>query len=395
MNIPNNIREVLDILQECGFEPYLVGGCVRDTVMGIVPHDYDITSNASPEAVTECFELRGYKTYPLGKEFGTVCVLAGDEVVEITPYRTEGTYSDSRHPDTVEFVSDIRLDLSRRDFTVNAMAIDARGNILDLFDGIGDIEKGIIRCVGNPYERLSEDALRTLRALRFAARLGFEIDADTKKAMTELSPLLHNISGERIYSELSEILCAKHAYSVLPDCEEIIKTVIPAFHVSEKLKDGYGDFLYRLFTCIFDGGKKAAEDIHKLMKLSNVERDRLYSLFDVYSTLCGDTPKKLALDNSVKKLLCSESSEAVLDIFRFTDSDTAELSDYIENGVYTLEKLAIKGGEVVKLGRFPKQNTAKIMCAILFKVALGELENTAEAIFAFLESADIDFGVEV
>ncbi len=394
MNIPRNIREVLDILSSCGFEPYLVGGCVRDTVMGVEPHDYDITSNASPEAVTECFESRGYKTYPLGREFGTIGVLAGGEVVEITPYRTEGTYSDSRHPDTVEFVSDIRLDLSRRDFTVNAMAIDANGNILDLFDGIGDIEKGIIRCVGNPSERLSEDALRILRALRFAARLGFEIDADTKSAMLELSPLLCNISGERICSELSGILAAKHAFDVLSDCEDIIRTVIPAFSVSEKLKDSYGDFIYRLFLCICNGGMEAAEGAHALMKLSNVERDRLYSLFDVYNVLCGSAPKRLTFDDSVKKLLCDAPSEAVLDIFRFTDSDTAELSVYIENGTYTLEKLAIKGGDVVKLGRFPRQNTAKIMRAILLKVALGELENTSEAIFAFLESADIDFYVE-
>lgn len=394
MNIPSNIREVLDILDTCGFEPYLVGGCVRDTVMGVVPHDYDITSNASPEAVTECFESRGFKTYPLGREFGTVGVLAGGEVVEITPYRTEGAYSDSRHPDSVEFVSDIRLDLSRRDFTVNAMAIDAKGNILDLFDGRGDIERGIIRCVGNPSERLSEDALRILRALRFAARLGFEIDADTKKAMHELSHLLCNISGERICSELSGILAAKHAFDVLSDCEDIIRTVIPSFHASERLKDSYGDFIYRLFLGILDGEKKAAEEAHALMKLSNLERDRLYSLFDVYNALCGGTSKKLTLDGSVKKLLCSAPSEAVLDIFHFTDSDMAELSDYIENGIYTLERLAIKGGDIVKLGRFPRQNTARILRSILLRTALGELENTSEAILAFLENADIDFYVE-
>lgn len=394
MNIPSNIREVLDILDLCGYAPYLVGGCVRDTVMGCVPHDYDITSSASPEALVECFEQRGYKTYPLGHKFGTIGVLAGGEVIEITPYRTEGKYSDSRHPDSVRFVSDIRLDLSRRDFTVNAMAIDAKGDILDLYDGKGDIERGVIRCVGEPSERLSEDALRILRAIRFAARLGFVIEEKTSKAMHELSPLLHNISGERIFSELSGILSAKHAYRVLCDCEDIIRTVLPDFRASEKLNDDYGDFMYRLFLCLYKGGRAAAQRAHELMKLSNLERDRFYSLFDIYEVLCRSGAKTLTLDREVKKLLCAFPPSSVLDIFRFTDSDTSELSEFIKNGTYTLEALAIKGGDVVSLGRFPKKNTAKIMRALLLKVALGELANTSDAILGFLSNCDIEFYAE-
>lgn len=203
--IPESIEKTLEGLENAGFESFLVGGCVRDLFLNKKPKDWDITTNATPEEIQEVFPDSFYEN-----KFGTVGVKTGDEdesmqIVEITPYRLESEYSDHRHPDTVSFSKNIKDDLSRRDFTINAMAL-SKGQIVDLYKGQEDLEAKIIRTVGNPVERFQEDALRIMRAVRFSAELGFIIENETSKAIYESADLLAKVSRERIRDEFVKIL---------------------------------------------------------------------------------------------------------------------------------------------------------------------------------------------
>ena len=219
--------EILGILSGAGFEAYLVGGCVRDTVMKRPFHDTDITTNALPEQIIEVF--RNYKTVPTGMKHGTVTVISDGTPYEITTYRIDGTYSDSRRPDSVEFTTSLRDDLARRDFTVNAIAMDSAGNIIDFFGGTEDIKNKVIRCVGNPVMRFGEDALRIMRAIRFSSQLGFRIDSETSKAIHNMKDNLKNISHERIREELDKLICGQNCVEVLMEYSDVITTIIPEF----------------------------------------------------------------------------------------------------------------------------------------------------------------------
>lgn len=199
---PKYIKNILITLESHEFEAYLVGGCVRDMLLNRYPQDWDICTNALPEQIMEIFP----DTLPTGLKHGTVTVIQGRHSAEVTTYRTEGTYSDHRRPDAVQFVTDLTADLARRDFTMNAIAVSARGLVADPFGGIEDIEKKTIRCVGDPEKRFREDALRMFRAYRFSARLGFAIEAETNKAIADCSSLASALAPERIRDELGKIL---------------------------------------------------------------------------------------------------------------------------------------------------------------------------------------------
>ena len=200
--LPENVKNIIEELNKAGYEAYAVGGCVRDSILGRVPNDWDITTNAKPLDVKSIFR----RTVDTGLKHGTVTVLIGKEPYEVTTYRIDGEYEDSRHPKEVSFTSDLKEDLLRRDFTINAMAYNDTDGLVDIFGGMEDIEAKVIRCVGEPKERFSEDALRLLRAIRFAAQLGYNIEEKTYEAIKELSPTLKNISAERIQAELNKIL---------------------------------------------------------------------------------------------------------------------------------------------------------------------------------------------
>ena len=225
-----NTEQILSELESHGFEAYMVGGCVRDSIMGREYNDIDITTNALPEQIIEVFS--SYKVVPTGIKHGTVTVLCGGTPFEITTYRIDGKYTDHRRPDNVEFTSDITADLARRDFTINAVAMDRNGCLVDPFDGISDMKAGIIRCVGDPEKRFSEDALRIMRAVRFASQLGFAIDDDTAKAVHDMKDLLQNISNERIRDELDKLVCGKNCADVLMGYSDVITAVIPEFKPS-------------------------------------------------------------------------------------------------------------------------------------------------------------------
>lgn len=225
MKINENCRHILSTLENAGFSAYIVGGCVRDTLMGIPIHDYDITTNALPQQITEVFA--DYRVIPTGIKHGTVTVLHNGEPFEITTFRIDGEYTDSRRPDSVVFTADLREDLARRDFTMNSIAMDLNGNIFDPFGGEDDIRNGVIRCVGNPAERFTEDALRILRAVRFSSVLGFRIEKDTAEAIHSLKHRLDNISAERISVELMKLLGGVNCVSVLLEYRDIIGQIIP------------------------------------------------------------------------------------------------------------------------------------------------------------------------
>jgi len=204
MVLPEHIIRCTERLEKAGYAVYAVGGCVRDDCLGRPPHDFDLCTSALPEQTEAVFA-----DYPLqleGKQHGTVCVVTEAEVVEITTFRAEGPYSDNRHPDWVRFVSQVELDLARRDFTINAMAWSPVRGYADPFHGREDLEKGLLRTVGDPWQRFREDALRILRGVRFASRYGLSLDPETEKAMFALAPTLQNLAQERIYDELNRIL---------------------------------------------------------------------------------------------------------------------------------------------------------------------------------------------
>lgn len=202
IQIPAHAQEILEKLNEHGYEAYIVGGCVRDMMLGREPGDWDITTSALPWQVKQVFS----RTVDTGIQHGTVTVLMGKEGYEVTTYRIDGEYGDGRHPDSVSFTPSLVEDLKRRDFTINAMAYNRNQGIVDVFGGEADLKQGIIRCVGNPMDRFQEDALRILRALRFSAQLGFEIEEETLKAVSVIAPNLVHVSKERIQVELTKLL---------------------------------------------------------------------------------------------------------------------------------------------------------------------------------------------
>ena len=209
IDIPAGAEQILRALRDSGHEAYIVGGCVRDSLLGKTPADWDITTAARPEQVKAVF----HKTVDTGIKHGTVTVLMKDGKYEVTTFRTDGVYTDHRHPDEVSFSPDLSEDLKRRDFTVNAMAYSEESGVVDLFGGMADMENRVIRAVGDPRSRFGEDALRMMRAVRFSAQLGYEIDGDTADAIKELAPTLSAVSYERIRDELEKLLVSDH-----PEC---------------------------------------------------------------------------------------------------------------------------------------------------------------------------------
>ncbi len=226
IQLPDKVQRIIETLTAAGFEAYAVGGCVRDSVLGRLPSDWDITTSATPYETKELFP----RTFDTGIKHGTVTVLFDKEGFEVTTYRIDGDYEDSRHPKKVTFTSSLEEDLKRRDFTINAMAYNSKSGLIDIFGGMEDIEKGIIRCVGNAEERFTEDALRMLRAVRFSAQLGYRIEETTASAIRRLAPNLRHISAERIQAELVKLVTSAHPDYLRTAYETgITKQVLPEF----------------------------------------------------------------------------------------------------------------------------------------------------------------------
>ena len=279
ISLPDKVIRIIATLQEHGFEAYAVGGCVRDSLLGRDPEDWDITTSAMPEETKSLFA----HTFDTGIEHGTVTVLLDKEGFEVTTYRIDGKYEDSRHPTEVTFTRSLEEDLRRRDFTINAMAYNDKEGLVDIFGGVGDLRKGIIRCVGDAKERFSEDALRILRGVRFAAQLGFEIEAGTRGGMKDLAPTLRKISAERIQVELIKLILSdrpdmlREAYELgitkefLPEFDVLMRTGQETPHhmysVGEHtlcaMKNVRADKILRLTMLLHDMGKPKLKTVDK------------------------------------------------------------------------------------------------------------------------------------
>ena len=255
MNLPADVQNIINVLESNGHEAYAVGGCVRDCILGKTPHDWDITTSALPSQVKALFP----RTFDTGIEHGTVTVLLHGTGYEVTTYRVDGKYEDSRHPKEVRFTTSLEEDLKRRDFTINAMAYNDSKGLVDLFGGEADLKSAVIKAVGNPMERFSEDALRMLRALRFSAQLGFEIEAATYYAIKELAPTLERISAERIQVETVKLVTSNHP---------------------EKLRDVYDTGLSKVFF----------PELDTMMECEQVNKHHQYTVGEHTIVAMGYTP---------------------------------------------------------------------------------------------------------
>lgn len=313
LELPEKVKKIIDILEEHGKEAYAVGGCVRDSLLGRTPDDWDITTSATPEEVKQIFR----RTVDTGIAHGTVTVLMGGEGFEITTYRVDGEYEDSRHPKEVTFTASLEEDLKRRDFTINAMAYNPREGVVDYFSGIQDLKNKIIRCVGNPVERFTEDALRILRAVRFSAQLGFEIEEQTRAALRQIAPNLQHVSAERIQAELIKLLLSNHpdylriAYETgitrefLPEFDACMQTqqntphhcMNVGEHILCSMKNIKSDKVLRLTMLLHDIGKPVVR------KTDDTGRDHFKMHGPEGEKMAGKILRRLKMDNdTIKKV---------------------------------------------------------------------------------------------
>lgn len=314
IRIPEQVSTILAKLQESGYEAYIVGGCVRDALLGREPNDWDITTSALPMDVKRIF----VKTVDTGLQHGTVTVLAGGKGYEVTTYRVDGVYEDGRHPKAVTFTPSLREDLQRRDFTINAMAYREPGVLVDLFGGQKDLADGVIRAVGDPVQRFSEDALRILRAIRFSAQLGYRIEDETLRAASELAVNLRKISAERIRVELEKTITSDHpallrtAYEAgitamfLPEFDQCMETrqnnphhcYTVGEHILKSMELIRNDRILRLTMLLHDVGKPAC--------LTTDEQgiDHFYGHQEVSASMAQAILKRLKYDNdTIRKVV--------------------------------------------------------------------------------------------
>ena len=381
MTLPRPIEEILEMLTASGFDGYLVGGCVRDAAMGKAPHDFDITTNALPEQTKAVFE-KDFKVIETGIKHGTVTVLAHGEPIEITTFRIDGEYRDNRHPESVSFTSDITEDLARRDFTVNAMAFSPKKGFVDPFGGLDDISRRIIRCVGEPDKRFHEDGLRILRALRFAATLGFDIDEATAVSIHKNKDLLRGISAERIYTELVKLLSGDFAQGILRDFSDTFKVFAPNTDSSASANTVAllpKDKNLRLAAFLSLSGNENAEKFMQSMKTDTASRREVVQLV---ALLDGEIPddriavKHFASENGIDvSLKFAELAKAAGKEIDF-DTFCGVIRRISEEGqCISMKRLAVNGSELADVGIPAGKATGQVLSALLDMVIAEKIEN--------------------
>ncbi len=387
IEIPEYVGRLLDILDKNGFEAYVVGGAVRNALMGELPNDYDVTTSATPEEMKEVF--RDFRIIETGLKHGTLTVLSENTPVEITTYRLDGEYSDGRRPDEVKFTRSIEDDLSRRDFTVNAMAYSEKRGLVDLFGGREDIEKGIIRTVGEPERRFAEDHLRILRALRFASRLGFDIHPDTAAAMRNLAPRMKDLARERVYSEIKGIVCGKHAAKILNGYADVVSFVLDGFTGTKLLTSSdSGDVAMRL-ALISDGfeSAEAAKSAIRSLKPDNKTYSVTKRLIDVLFSpdkLAYDNVIEYALENGTDFTLCAADVLCAKNVELGTAARELITKRLADGACFDIKSLAVKGEDIISLGETGNK-VGEILGELLRLVAYGMVKNEKNLI---LEKAE-------
>lgn len=418
--------KALNLLCDAGFEAYAVGGCVRDSLLGKEPTDWDITTNALPRETERVFSE--YRVIETGIKHGTVAVLIDDELLEITTYRVDGDYLDNRHPESVTFTGDLHEDLARRDFTVNAMACDRDGKIVDVFSGSEDLQAGLIRCVGDPRERFTEDALRIMRALRFSATLDFDIEETTGKAIHEKRGLLSNIAAERITAELIAFLCGRgeRVTSLLIEYRDVFAVIIPELEPCFDFDQKNRHHIYDVYTHIAHsvGGAEPLPDVRLALLLHDIGKPDCFFTDDEgvgHAYGHAERSAELAAAALARLRLSSEMQENVLTLVRFHDypvepsekiirrrlnkfgpelfrklmlvkagdnsAHNTDLKDYseliakimktaedLEDDCFTLSSLNVGGNDMMDLG-FEGPAIGKILDRLLEEVMDEKLEN--------------------
>jgi len=369
-NIPLGIKEILRALREGGYEAYLVGGCVRDRLLGFTPGDYDICTSALPEEMKACFG-DGFRTYDSGIKHGTLTVLCGEDSAEVTTFRLDGGYTDGRHPDSVSFTRELAEDLSRRDFTVNAMALSAEGEIVDLFGGRAELEAGVIRAVGEPSVRFHEDALRILRALRFASRLCFKIEENTSSALHECAHLLSLVSRERIATELFGIVMGKGAPGIIEEYADVLRCA----GVEPSRIDGGLPFdkVIRMAALL-----RSDRDAVSTLKLSNKLSGEITDLIDNYDAPLPECERDaLYLMNKI-------GYEGALRLCKLHgDAGDAVVAAKKGGKPYTVGALAVNGSHLMQAGLKGKE-IGETLERVLRAVMDGELINRKDEIMKWI-----------
>ena len=381
MNMPPQVIALIRRLEEAGYSAWAVGGCVRDTLLGLVPHDWDLCTSARPEEMLRVFE--GERVILTGLKHGTLTVLLDQTPYEITTYRTDGAYSDHRRPDEVRFVSTLAEDLKRRDFTVNAMALDESGRVVDLFGGREDLAAGLIRCVGAPERRFREDALRILRALRFAARLGFSIEAETGEAMLACRALLHAVSPERVLAELRGFLSAPRPGGLAETFAPVLAEVLPGLsetsvrEAAPKLDASPADFALRMALLCPAASAAEAEGLADALRFDNKTKRRFLGF--------GEAMKMPLPRNRGELLppvrLLGWEDAALLAALPGRGDFAALLAEAKEEGLpLRVSELALGGTELLADGAKPGPELGEMLEALLAAVWEGRADNAASSL---------------
>ena len=445
MTLPPAVADLISRLQSAGFSAYAVGGCVRDSLLGLTPHDWDLCTSALPEQMLEIF--RNEHVVTTGLKHGTLAVVRDHVPYEITTFRVDGAYTDHRHPDSVSFVDDVAGDLSRRDFTVNAMAWSPDSGLVDLFGGREDLDRRAIRCVGEPRQRFAEDALRVLRALRFASVYDFSIDPATSSAAREMADGLRAVAGERIREELLKMLCGPGAGRILREYPDILSVVIPEIapmvgydqqnhhhsydlweHTVRALEGVPPDPVLRLTMLLHDTGKPEVRttDAHgeghyfghqaasgviaarvaESLRLDNAMRDRVVNLVINHDIplRTGDgainTDRSFLLrrlnrfgEEDLRALFLIHRADRIATGYTTREREDIRLRERMaaldallaEKPCFTLKDLAVRGTDLIPLGlRGPQIGEA--LQALLEAVMDGKAENTKESLLNYLQS---------
>ncbi len=437
MIIPNEVQTALQSLKNSGYEAYIVGGCVRDMLLGLTPKDFDITTSALPLQTKSVF--KDYPVIETGIAHGTVTVIIKGIPLEITTYRTDGTYTDNRRPDYVTFTPSLEEDVKRRDFTVNAMCFSPETGVVDFCGGKEDLKNKLIRAVGEPAKRFKEDSLRILRALRFASVYGFEIEEETAKAIIKYRHLLKNVASERVAVEINKLLCGENVYRILMDFYPVFLEIFPEFEGAKGFLQHSPYHIYDIWehTAIATGAIKGEKvcrlamffhDIGKLYTFSTDENGvgHFYNHANVSEKTAKIILKRLKYDNEtaekvlklikyhdlviennevqIKRLLSKLGEEQFFRLLEIKKADTlAQSKDLIyrlnivdeiaftanrileEAQCFSLKDLAVNGNDLIALG-FKGKEIGKALKLLLEKVIANELPNTKEKILEYAKT---------
>lgn len=438
LKTPKEGDRLLERLAGDGFEAYYVGGCVRDLILGVEPKDWDICTDATPEEMKRSFS--GYKTIDTGIKHGTLTVILDQLPFEVTTYRIDGRYSDHRRPDFVAFSGSLADDLSRRDFTVNAMAFHPAEGLVDLFAGRRDLEQGILRCVGKPVERFEEDALRIMRALRFASRLDFQIEEDTGKALLGCGHLLDRIAVERIRAELDQFLCGPGVRRLAGAYRDVMGQIIPEVrpmfdldqenpyhaydvweHTLRVVENSPKSSVSRLAALFHDMGKPAVKTVDEegrghfyghekvslevarrvmdRLKYDNATREKVLTLVQYHGIVFQPTDKyaRKLLRRLGEENLFLLIGQSLADVKSQHPDCVARRVDRIEAfrhavesvlakaQCFSLKDLAVKGDDLLRLGIPQGEEVGRCLNILLERVIEGEVKNQREDLLALIE----------